>query len=295
MNDSIVLGFTDSRKLARELATLLKMELGEIDVHRFPDGESRLQVPANLPTHVIICLSLDRPDNKLIELLLAAGAARDNGAVKLTLVAPYLCYMRQDKAFHAGEAVSQQTIGALLGSTVDAVVTVDPHLHRIERLDQAITHAQAISLTATRPIAEFIAQRFEHPLLLGPDEESLQWVSSIAQGLGFDFGIARKERFGDRNVRIRLPEDISLTGRDVVLVDDMASTGRTMIAATESVLEENPASISLIVTHALFVGDAEEKIRATGIDHLWSTDSIIHPTNAIALAPLLADGIRQTL
>ena len=295
MSESVVLGFSESRKLAVELAERLAVESGEIEVHRFPDGESRVSVPAELPQHVIICLSLDHPNEKLIELFLAAGAARDNGAIKLTLVAPYLCYMRQDKAFHPGEAVSQQTIGALLGATFDAVVTVDPHLHRIERLEQAVSCSQAISLTATQPIAEFIAERFDKPLLVGPDAESLQWVSSIAEGWGFDFAIGDKQRFGDRNVSIRLPENISLADRDVVIVDDMASTGRTMVAAAECILTGKPASVSLIVTHALFVGDAEALIRATGIDHLWSTDSIVHPTNAISLAQLLTDGIRRCL
>ncbi len=295
MNDSMILGFADSRKLATELATRLELKCGEIELHRFPDGESRVRVPAELPRHVIICRTLDRPDKKLIELLLAASAARDNGAINLTLVAPYLCYMRQDKAFHAGEAVSQQSIGALLGTIFDAVLTVDPHLHRIERLEQAVRCAQAISLTATRPIAEFIAERFERPLLLGPDGESLQWVSSIAQGWGFDFTICSKERFGDRNVRIHLPANICISDRDVVMVDDMASTGRTMVAAAESVLAKGPASVSLIVTHALFVGDAEEKIRATGINHIWSTDSIMHPSNVISLVPLLAEGIQDCL
>ena len=291
----VVLGFADSRNLAGELAELLAVASGEIEVHRFPDGESRVSVPAELPQHVIICLSLDHPNEKLIELLLAAGAARDNGAIKLTLVAPYLCYMRQDKAFHPGEAVSQQTIGTLLGSAFDAVVTVDPHLHRIERLEQAVSCSQAISLTATLPIAEFIADRFDKPLLVGPDAESLQWVSAIAQGRCFDFVIGDKQRFGDRNVSIRLPESISLAGRDVVIVDDMASTGRTMVAAAKSVLTGRPSSVSLIVTHALFIGDAEALIRTTGIDHLWSTDSILHPTNAIGLGSLLADGIRRCL
>lgn len=295
MRNATILGFAESRNLATELAALLSLASAEIEVHRFPDGESRVRVPQTLPEHVIICLTLDHPNEKLIELLLAASAARENGAINLTLVAPYLCYMRQDKAFHAGEAVSQQSIGALLGNTFDSVITVDPHLHRIERLEQAVSCSQAISLTATQPIAEYIAQRFERPLLIGPDAESLQWVSSIAELQGFDFMIASKERLGDRNVRICLPDHIAVAGRDVVIVDDMASTGRTMVAAAESVLAGSPASVSLIVTHALFAGDAEERIRASGIDHLWSTDSIAHSTNAISLVPLLAEAIRRCL
>jgi len=268
---------------------------GEITLHRFPDGEHRLQVPAPLPEHVVVFLSLDHPNEKLIELLLAAGAARDNGTARLVLVAPYLCYMRQDVAFHAGEAVSQQIIGKLLADNFDAVITVDPHLHRIECLQQAIPLQHAMSLTAATPMAEFLSQRFERPLLIGPDDESRQWVETIASNHGLDFTVGTKERFGDRNVRIHLTQDMPVAGRDVVIVDDIASTGRTIIAVAESVLAGNPSSVSVLVTHALFAGDAEARIRQLAIDNIWSTDSIQHPTNVIPLAHLLADGVRSAL
>ena len=203
--------------------------------------------------------------------------------------------MRQDIAFHPGEAVSQQIIGRLLTDHFDAVVTVDPHLHRIERLDEAIPLAHAVALTAVTPMAEFLSVHFEAPLLVGPDSESRQWVGSIAEVCGFDFTVGEKERFGDRNVRIRLSGDLPMTGRDVVIVDDIASTGRTIIAAAESILAESPKSLSVLVTHALFAGDAEARIRRLGIDNLWSTDSIVHPTNTITLTPVLADGVRNCL
>lgn len=291
----MVLGFVESSSLAEQLAAELAMPYAEISVHRFPDGEHRLSVPSPLPPQVIIYLSLDSPNEKLIELLLAAAAVRENGAEKVLLVAPYLCYMRQDIAFHPGEAVSQQVIGKLLAEHFDAVITVDPHLHRIQRLQQAVPLKYALALTAADVMAEFLAARFERPVLLGPDGESRQWVETIALKQGFDFSVGTKERFGDRNVRIHLPDDVGFTGRDVVIVDDIASTGRTMIAAAQSVLAENPASLSLLVTHALFAGDAEQRIRVLPIDNLWSTDSVLHATNTIALAPLLAGGVRSCL
>ncbi len=291
MSDTLLLGFSTSRELTEGLAATLKWSHTEIEIHRFPDGESRVRLPAELPEHVVICLSLDHPNEKLLDLLLAADAARTHGAKRVTLVTPYLCYMRQDKAFHLGEAISQQTIGTLLGKAFDAVITVDPHLHRITRLEDAVVSSKAVSLSAAGPIAEFVGTHFERPLLLGPDAESQQWVSSIAEVCAFDSVIGEKERLGDRNVRIQLSDTSVITGRDVIIVDDMASTGRTVVAAIESVLGGNPSSISVIVTHALFVGDAEARIRAAGVNHLWSTDSIKHPTNAIALAPLLAEAV----
>lgn len=295
MSDSIVLGFSDSLKQAETLAAALGSKCGRIMVHRFPDGEHRLTVPTPLPLTVIIFESLDRPNDKLIELLLAAGAARDNGAVHLLLVAPYLCYMRQDIAFHAGEAVSQRIIGRLLADHFDGVFTVDPHLHRIEHLQQAVPLTHAVALTAAEPVAGFLSQRFEQALLIGPDVESRQWVESIAKLCGFDFTVGEKERLGDRQVRIRLPEDMPVADRDVVIVDDIASTGRTIIAAAEAILAGSPRSLSVLVIHALFAGDAEARIRRFGIDNLWSTDGIAHPTNAISLAPLLASGVRACL
>ena len=295
MSGSIVLGFAESFVQAESLAVELGCSSGQITVHRFPDGENRITVPAALPESVILFQSLDRPNEKLIELLLAAGAARDNGAKRVLLAAPYLCYMRQDIAFHPGEAVSQRIIGRLLAEHFDAVVTVDPHLHRIEHLEEAVPLVHAVALTAVKPMAEFLSERFAAPLLVGPDAESRQWVGSIAEVSGFDFTVGEKQRFGDRNVRIQLSGELPMAGRDVVIVDDIASTGRTIIAAAESILAENPGSLSVLVTHALFAGDAETRIRRLAIDNLWSTDSIAHATNVIALAPLLAGGLRSCL
>ncbi|PJA33263.1 MAG: phosphoribosylpyrophosphate synthetase, partial [Zetaproteobacteria bacterium CG_4_9_14_3_um_filter_53_7] len=167
MKNSTVLGFAENMQQAQALAAELGTGCGEITLHRFPDGEHRLAVPESLPENVMVFLSLDHPNEKLIELLLAAAAARDNGAKRVLLVTPYLCYMRQDIAFHPGEAVSQQIIGKLLAEHFDAVVTVDPHLHRIERLQQAVPLHHALALTAAEPMAEFLAGQFERPLLIG--------------------------------------------------------------------------------------------------------------------------------
>jgi ribose-phosphate pyrophosphokinase len=283
----LLLGFPEYSDPARNLARAAGLDFSEIDVHYFPDGESRIRLPEQLPEHVFICRSLNQPNEKLVELGLAASTARELGARKVGLVAPYLCYMRQDKAFHPGEAISQRVVGNLLATWFDEVITVDPHLHRVHRLADALPVAKTIALAATDAISAYLDSRLENPVLVGPDEESEQWVAAIAQRNRLEFQVAGKLRFGDSDVRVSLPV-ADYRGRHVVLVDDVASTGHTLEATCRELKPYHPASITVMVTHALFVGDALERIKLAGAHEIWSCDSIIHPTNRVGLAESLA-------
>ena len=286
----LVLGFPEGEVQARALAEAAGLPYAGVAVHRFPDGESRVRLPPELPARLVIYRSLDHPNDKLVELALAAAAARELGARDLSLVAPYLCYMRQDKAFVPGEAVSQRIVGALLAGWFDMLVTVDPHLHRVARLADAVPVKRAVCLSAAGPMAEFLGQALDRPLVLGPDRESRQWVAAVAAPQGLDHAVAAKERLGDRKVRIVLP-DLDLRGRPVVLVDDMVSTGRSLIALVEALRPLHPASISVLVTHGLFVEGALERLAQVGVAAVWSSDSVPHPTNRVHLAWLLAGAL----
>ncbi len=223
----LILTFTEYMTQAQRLGAVLDVQVEEVYLHHFPDGESLLRLPTNIPEHVVICRSLNQPNDKLIELLLCVKTARQLGAKRVSLVAPYLCYMRQDIANHPGEAVSQSIIGQMLAEQFDDVITVDPHLHRISKLSQAIPIANAISLTAADEIACFLKHQFDYAVLLGPDGESEQWVSAIAKKIGFDYLVAEKTRQGDTQVMMSLLEH-DFHNNPVVIIDDMASTGRTL-------------------------------------------------------------------
>lgn len=287
----MVLGFSDYEPQAQRLADQLGLEYACVLVHRFPDGECKLTLPGTLPSKVIFCRSLNQPNEKLIELLLAAKTARRLGTKHLTLVVPYLCYMRQDIAFHKGEAVSQMIIGEWLAELFDCIVTLDPHLHRTPTLAEAVPAQKAVALTAAGLIGQFLAERVPQAFILGPDEESRQWAQAVAMPGHLDYAVCTKERFGDADVQVRLPS-VELQGRHVVLVDDIVSTGQTMIAAAEQCLVQGAVQVDVFVSHALFMGDAAENIRHAGVSNIWSTDSITHTGNAIQLAELLAEALQ---
>ena len=283
----LLLGFADYETPAKNLADTLKIEYASVEIHRFPDGESKLTLPVDLPETVAFCRSLNQPNSKLIELLIAAQTARQHGALEIILIAPYLCYMRQDIAFNPGEAVSQKIIGKFIAEHFDTVLTVDAHLHRIHDLHEAIPVNQAINLSAAELIGEYVKAHVENPLLLGPDEESKQWVQSAAKIGDFEFGVALKKRMGDRSVNISLP-DISFANRNVVIIDDMASTGQTIIETAKELFQRKAQNVCCAVTHALFYEQVTERMQQAGIQSVWSTDSVQHPTNNIPLAKLLA-------
>ena len=285
-----LLFFEDEQASAERLAQAANLNLARIERHCFPDGEIKLRLPDTLPTRVVILRSLHQPNEKLIELLLTCKTAKELGAKHLLLVTPYLAYMRQDKAFLSGEAISQKIVGSFLAQLVDAVITVDPHLHRVKSLQQAIPVTQALAISAASLLSDVIAARRTNPLLIGPDEESLQWVSLAATRHHFDFGVCRKIRLGDDTVQIKLPQ-ISVKGRQVVLVDDVASTGQTLAQAAKLLKTAGAESVAVAVTHALFAQDAIQKIQRAGVQDIWSTDSIPHASNVVYLASCIADAI----
>ncbi len=290
----LILAFADYLPPAERLARRLQAELKQIHLHRFPDQESLVRLPLQLPEHVILCRSLNDPNAKLIELLLCARTARAHGVKRLTLVAPYLCYMRQDFASHPGEAISQVIIGKLLADLFDDVITVDPHLHRIDSLQEAIPIDNAIALSATHEIADFLQNKLSDALLLGPDSESKQWVACIADETGFEYGVAEKIRHGDKQVDIQLP-DMKFANKPVIIIDDMISTGRTLVKAANLLKNQGVRDIHIAITHPLFCGDAQDALLASGIHSIWSTDSILHPTSTIPLDRLLAQAVKTIL
>jgi ribose-phosphate pyrophosphokinase len=286
-----LLYFPEDAETAKRAAEAADLESGAIERHRFPDGELRLRLPEQLPARAVIWRSLYDPNEKLVELLLTAPSARALGARHLTLVAPYLAYMRQDIAFRPGEVVSQRIVGRFLSGLFDAVITVDPHLHRVSTLEEAIPVPDAMVLSGAPVLADLVHLHRPQAMLMGPDEESLQWVAQAAARHGWDHGVCRKVRRGDRDVQVELPA-LSVKGRAVVLMDDVASSGHTLAQAAQALLAAGAASVDVAVTHALFAEGALALVKAAGVGEIWSTDCIPHASNAVSVVPAVVQALR---
>lgn len=295
MSTSLALcSFPDQLGLATSLAEALNATPLKYLHHRFPDGESLFRFArASVPETVVLVTDLSAPDPKFLQLALLSATLRDLGCRHLLLVAPYLPYMRQDKVFTAGEGITARYFAQLLSRCADTLITVDPHLHRIHDLNEVYA-IPAVSLAAAPLLAHWIQREVPRPLLIGPDEESEQWVKAVAQRAGAPWQVLTKRRHGDYRVEVSTPDWQHWQGHTPVLVDDIISSGHTMLEAALQLREQQAPAPVCIAVHPVFSGGGSDRLAATAA-RLVSCNSIPHPTNAIDLTPLLAESLRPLI
>jgi ribose-phosphate pyrophosphokinase len=286
----VLFSFPEQNELGARLIPLVQARPGRLDWRRFPDGESLVTIVNAIDGESVAFLaSLHRPDDAALALRFAAATAREFGARRVGLFAPYLAYMRQDKRFHDGEAISARLFARFLEESFDWLVTADPHLHRNPELS-ALYRIPATRVITAPLVAEWIRDNVTDALLIGPDSESEQWVADIAQRANLPHQVLNKIRHGDRDVEVSLPDVVSARGRTPVIVDDIVSSGRTMIETLGHLERLGLPGAVCIAIHAVFAGDAYEQLLAAGASRVVSTDSIHHSSNAISIATLLAEG-----
>ncbi len=292
---SVILVFPGMEKLAHDIASRRGADLENVDLHRFPDGESLVTVPKQLSGRDVIVLgTLCNPDSLSLPFRFTADTARELGAKQVGLVAPYLAYMRQDHRFAPGQAVSAPIFAKFLEESFDWIVTVDPHLHRTPSLDRLFA-IPAIRVRSAPLIADWILREVPDALILGPDSESQQWVADVARIAGRPYEVLNKLRSGDWQVDVSEPESPALKYGTPVVLDDIASSGRTMVRAIERLIAAGTKPPVCVIIHAVFAGNAYEDILAAGAAHVVTTDSIPHKSNAISLAEPLAMAITHAV
>jgi len=295
MSAPAVFALPGNEALADRLAAALGAERGPLELRHFPDGETylRYDVPVG-GRPVLLCCSLDRPDDKLLPLVFAAATARELGAASVGLVCPYLAYMRQDRRFRDGEAVTSAIFAKLLSRAIDWLVTVDPHLHRRAALGE-IYDVPCEALHAAPLLAGWIAGEVARPLLIGPDSESEQWVASVARAADAPCVVLEKTRRGDREVEVSVPEVEKWRTHTPVLVDDIVSTARTMIETVRHLRGAGMKPPVCVAIHAVFADDAYRDLCAAGAARVVSANTIPHASNGIDVTPLLAAGAGRML
>ena len=263
-------------------------EAGEVVVRTFPDGEVYVRIDSDVAGRDVVLIgSLDRPADKVLPLLLLAATAKDLGARRVGLVAPYLSFMRQDSRFAPGEGVTSAYFARLLSDSFDWLVTVDPHLHRWQSLDEIYRIPSRVARAAPA-IAAWVSREVTRPLLVGPDAESEQWVAAVAAECGAPYVVLEKIRRGDRDVSVSAPDVTGHEGRTPVLVDDIISTARTMIETVLQLARARMAPPICVGVHGLFAAGAYDDLRAAGAARIVTCNTIPHDSNAICVYDAIA-------
>lgn len=275
--------------LANTLANKLNIEMGSVEIRTFPDGEYYVCIHSDVKdkTAILIC-TLNHPNDKILLLMFVAQTLKKLGANKIYLVSPYLPYMRQDKQFHPGEAVTSYLFATFVSTWLDGLITIDPHLHRIKKLSEIYSIPSISVLHATKKIAEWIRQHVDSPFLIGPDEESKQWINEVAEYANAPFVICKKIRYGDRNVEISIPE-IKHLGSVPVLVDDIISTGTSMTVILQQLVSHGYKNSICISVHALFDDEVQQNLIRAGATKIMTCNTIIHASNQIDLTDDIAN------
>lgn len=276
------------------LLTALECNQGELEQRLFPDGESYVRLHADVSgKDCLILLDLSQPNDKYLPLVFLLDTLREYGARRVGLVAPYLPYMRQDIRFHEGEAISSRIFARCLSQHLDFMVTIDPHLHRYQSLDEIYpirTHVVAG--------APALAQHFQNQpniLLVGPDAESEQWVRDIARLSDHPYVIGEKRRTGDREVAISLPDVRHYANYHAIVIDDVISSGQTLLQCIAALRLQGLNRVSCAAVHGIFADNSDRLLLDAGICSLITCNTIPHASNQIDVSSLLAAPIRDWL
>ena len=291
-----IIGGSGGRLLTALVAQELGLKASKVEIKRFPDGEKYIRIDDDVSGEdVAIIQSMHHePDNFLFEYFLLCDTVRDLGAKRVIGVLPYFAYARQDSRFNPGEAVSFRTVTKLIedvGTT--ELFSIDMHQHRVGRVSELL-RIPVYNLTAAPLLAEYVKanMQLEKPVVIGPDEESEQWASAAAKVIGADHDILQKKRLGAEKVEITA-RSLNVRGRDVLIMDDIISTGGTIVEATKILKGQGARHVIVACTHPILAQDALAKIYESGAEIVVGTDTVPSPVSYVSVAPVIADAIRR--
>ncbi len=289
----IVIPGPSSKELGIKIGILLGARVVHVEFKRFPDGESYVRYTDEINWEDVVIVQTTSPpqDTRLVQLLLLIDAAKDLGARSITAVVPYFAYSRQDKRFRPGEAISLRTMIKLIeASGADRFVTVDVHNPDALRYFKIPT----ANLSAIGLLAEYAKGcGLEGAFSLAPDEHALPRAKVVESVLNGGCGWLTKERNTITGKITVAEKTLNVQHKDAVVIDDIISTGSTMIAATGILKKQNAGRVAVMCTHALLTEGAKEKIIEAGADMVVGTDSVPNDVSAVSVAPIVADYLRK--
>jgi ribose-phosphate pyrophosphokinase len=283
-----ILGGTSTKSIARNLANRLRQPLLRTIYKRFPDDEFYVRILDDITGQDVLIVQTAYPDQRIVELLLIQDAIYDAGAKKITVILPYFGYSRQDKKFEGGEAISARAIAQHISFHADCVITVDPHKEHILKFFTV----PAYSCSAVSTIAHYLTGK-NIDFVLAPDQGAKERAKVAAELINCEYDYLEKTRINETTVKIT-PKKLDARGKNVVIIDDIISTGGTMANSIKELKKQGAKTVFVACTHGLFIGDAIKKLLAADCDEIISTDTIETDFSKVSVADCIADTFLKT-
>ncbi len=283
----IIVGGSSSRDLAKELAGILDCTYIQAASTKFPDGECYTRIDAEALDDDVVIVQNTYPNDSLIEMFLIQDAVRRLGARSVTLVIPYFGYARQDRVFKPGEPESAKVMCQHLALVCDRVITIDIHKEAV--LDYF--PCRHTDLKAAAVIADYFKGK-GIDLVLSPDIGAAGRAKDVGDRMGVPSDHLNKTRLSGTEVRIA-PATFDVAGKNVLIVDDMISTGGTIVTAASALRDAGAASVSVACTHGVFVNNAIERLTGSALSAVLCCNTLENEVSHISVAGLIADALRE--
>ncbi len=287
---AFVIAGSASHAFADRLARDLGASLARAEAKRFPDGEGHVRIIDDARGKDVVIVQATAPDTNLVELLLWQDAAAEAGAASITTVIPYFGYARQDRVFHAGEAISSRAAAHAIAATTDRVITVDPHKEDVLRF----FNNKALMVSAIPQLAAELS-KWGVDTVLAPDKGARSRAETAAGLMNARVDHLEKTRLSATEV-VMAAKNLDVRGARVAIVDDLIASGATMVTAARQLKEQGATAVFAACTHGLFTGNALPRLLSGGLDRVLATDTCISgpcSCDIVSAAPAVADLLRK--
>ncbi|WP_421077377.1 ribose-phosphate diphosphokinase [Methanothermococcus sp. Ax23] len=284
----IIVSGSDSQDLAYRVSKLTNSELLRTEFKKFPDGELYIRIHGDVKDKDVFLIQTQNNQNdSIVETILMCDALRDEGAKSINLVAPYLAYARQDKKFNDGEPISIRALAKLYSNLCDRVITINPHEVHIE----AFFDIPFIYGNAVDKLAEYVKDKLNNPVVLSPDKGAIELAKTASEVLDCEYDYLEKTRISPTEIKIA-PKNLDVKDKDVLIVDDIISTGGTMATAIGMLKEQGAIKVIASCVHPVLIGDALNKLYIGGADEVVGTDTYPSEVSKVSVDTIIADLIK---
>lgn len=281
-----------SEELARKLSQKIKANLVKSEIRTFPDGESKITISGIISKRKsIVVQSICPPvDTNLIHALSLISKAKETSDEVIAVI-PYMGYARQDREFLPGEIITMKVLGKLFkGSGASKIIAVDIH----SMLGFKHFSIKTENISAIADLAQYFKKlNLKNPLVVSPDQGGKERAKVFAKEFGSEYIALEKKR--DRKtgkVQIKTKNVDEVANRDLILVDDMISTGGSIVKATQFLKKQKCKRVYVACTHALLINNAENKIKKAGVTRIISTNTIPNKTSIVDISNTIAKAIK---